>query len=434
MERVFSNYMSFQADRNMSGKDNTADPNMFTNGKCNQCGSTSTAEAVSCLFCKELFHLTNCFDEDYLDCVSPSGLKGFVNAVNKAGVYAKRNGNFRFICNPCMTQFEINETSTTNDKVQALDNRVTRLYTELSEGIGQIKDLLGSSFKPSPVTTPDKSPITDQGNSSISNGNVWNDTDRVRSLLVVDKAVELDPKAIEKAAIENGIPIDKSKFNDSNTGNSVFVFPSQKARDDLKAKIQLLHPGVSNDSFKTPQPRLPTISIVGIPSELDKDGVVKSVMAQNDCIRNCCTPNGTSTFKVLTVKNLRNNSNVKQAIVCVSDDIRQAIHSKNNKVFIGMNSCVVYDQWYVKRCNKCQLFGHYAKQCGNKVCCGYCAGDDHESIACPHKNDPDKRCCNNCKTTGKSEAHTHPAYSQTCPVYVAKKDSLKASIVDRSKN
>ena len=44
-----------------------------------------------------------------------------------------------------------------------------------------------------------------------------------------------------------------------------------------------------------------------------------------------------------------------------------------------MRSCAVYDQWYVKRCNKCQLFGHYAKQCGNRACCGYCAADDHGS-------------------------------------------------------
>ena len=316
-----------------------------------------------------------------------------------------------------------------------MDNRVTRLYTELSQGIGQIKDLLGSSFKPSnAAATNIKSPSTDQGGLPNNGGTVWDDSDRVRSLLVVDKDVELDPKAIEKTAIDNGIPIDKSNLCDSNTGNSVFILPSQKARDQLKEKIQQLHPTVPNDSFRTPQPRLPTISIVGIPSELDKDGVTETIMAQNEGISNLCSSNGTSTFKVLTVKSLRNSPNVYQAIVCLSDDVREVIRSRDNRVFIGMRSCAVYDQYYVKRCNRCLLFGHYAKQCSNKVCCGYCAADDHESLTCTHKSNRDKLCCNNCKTAGNTEAHSHPAYSQSCPVYVAKKDSLKASIIRRSKN
>ena len=157
-------------------------------------------------------------------------------------------------------------------------------------------------------------------------------------------------------------------------------------------------------------------------------------MAQNEWISNLCSPKGTGTFKVLTVKNTRNNPSVNQAIVCVSDDVCQVIRSRNDKVFFGMRSCAVYDQWYVKRCNKCQLFGHYAKQCGNRVCCGYCAADDHESQSCPNKNVREKLCCKNCKTAGNTAAQSHPAYSQTCPMYIAKKDSLKASITSRSKN
>ena len=430
---VFSNYMSFQALNGGIGKA----PNVFVDGRCNQCESDNTAETVSCLFCKDLFHISNCFSEDALDCVAPSGLKSFVNAVTKSGAFAKRNGNFRFICDPCLTQFEISQTSSTHDKVQALDNRVTRLYTELSEGIGQIKELLSSSFDSNKSTAAaDGTDSTDDTNSANSSQNVWSNTEAVRSLLVVDKNVALDPKSIEKTAIENGIPIDKCSLKDSNTGNSVFILPSQKARDQLKDSIQQLHPELTDGSFKTPQPRLPTISIVGIPCEVDQshDSITATIMAQNEWISNLCSPKGTGTFKVLTVKSTRNNSMVHQAIVCVSDDVRQVIRSKNDKVFFGMRSCTVYDQWYVKRCNKCQLFGHYAKQCGNRACCGYCAADDHESQSCPNKNVREKLCCKNCKTAGNTEAHTHPAYSQSCPMYIAKKDSLRASITSRSKN
>ena len=128
---------------------------------------------------------------------------------------------------------------------------------------------------------------TDRTNLSNGGNNVWCDSDRVRSLLVVDKNVELDPKRIEKTAIDNGIPIDKSNIKDSNTGNS------QKARDQLKDSIQQLHPEVPNGSFKMPQPRLPTISIVGIPCEVDQNHVdiTETTMAQNEWISNLCSRN-----------------------------------------------------------------------------------------------------------------------------------------------
>ena len=81
----------------------------------------------------------------------------------------------------------------------------------------------------------------------------------------------------------------------------------------------------------------------------------------------------------LAIKILRNNANVNKAIVCISDNVRKAIQSRNERVSIGMQSCSVYDQWYVKPCNKCQISGHYAKQWGNAPCCGYCAANDHKS-------------------------------------------------------
>ena len=277
-----SNYMSFQGVHdNDKGNDkgNVSSPNVFVKGRCKQCDSDAEAETVSCLFCKEIFHLSNCFQEDALNCVAPSSVNTFVNAVNKKSGFAKRSGNFKFICDPCLTQFEINQTSSTNDKVQALDNRVTKLYNELSQGIGQIKDLINSSFDPNKAYDNSTGNNECTSKPSCNAGNVWSDTDRVRSLLVVDKNVTLDAKVIEKTAINNGIPIDKCNIRDSKTGNSVFILPSQKARDKLQEKIKELHPSASNDSFRKPQPRLPTISIVGVPSELDKDGITTTIMA-----------------------------------------------------------------------------------------------------------------------------------------------------------
>ena len=89
-EPVFSNYMSFQA---LNDKHEKA-PNVFVNGRCKQCDSDNTTETVSCLFCKDMFHLSNCFEEDSVDCVTPSRLKSFVSAVTKSGAFAMRSANF----------------------------------------------------------------------------------------------------------------------------------------------------------------------------------------------------------------------------------------------------------------------------------------------------------------------------------------------------
>ena len=74
---VFLNYMSFQALNDNHEKA----LHVLVDGRCKQCDSDNTAETVSFLFCKYMFHLSICFDEDTVDCVAPSGLRFFVSAV-----------------------------------------------------------------------------------------------------------------------------------------------------------------------------------------------------------------------------------------------------------------------------------------------------------------------------------------------------------------
>ncbi len=130
------------------------------------------------------------------------------------------------------------------------------------------------------------------------------------------------------------------------------------------------------------------------------------------------------------------NENVKQAIIRVSDNVRHAINGCNNRLYFSMVSCRVYDQLYIKRCNKCQGFDHYAKNCSSVVCCGLCGTIGHETHNCPHKDKSNKASsykCVNCSNSGK---HTidHPAYSSDCPSYRIKQEKLKASLSYYSKN
>ena len=73
------------------------------------------------------------------------------------------------------------------------------------------------------------------------------------------------------------------------------------------------------------------------------------------------------------------------AIIRVSCNIRKFIESIDNRLYIGQfSSCKVYDHFPVKRCNKCQKFGHFHANCNANHTCVHCAGE-HPSDQCNAK-------------------------------------------------
>ena len=103
-------------------------------------------------------------------------------------------------------------------------------------------------------------------------------------------------------------------------------------------------------------------------------------------------------------------------------------------------SCRVYDHFHIKRCNKCQQFGHYEAKCNNTGICGICAGN-HETKNCEHRTNQSFKdvICINCKKSPKvkdANMHSHTAFSPGCPCYLEEQDKLKRSIAfyEKQKN
>ena len=119
-----------------------------------------------------------------------------------------------------------------------------------------------------------------------------------------------------------------------------------------------------------------------------------------------------------------------QAVLRVSEEIREKIQVNGNRIFLGARSCPVYDRFYVKRCNKCQSFHHFHKDCRKNVVCARCAGS-HDTRAC--KEDDVTLKCINCSVAGFEDT-AHSASSYECPAYTAEQDRLKKSIFYYSKN
>ena len=409
--------------------DDRLEPNRVKDGVCVQCESEEADEFVSCMFCKLCFHLNGCFDNGFLDILPNSCTKNFYKAINKSGKFAHRPGNFRFICDPCITKFENSEVSSTNDNIQILDNRVTNL----SRDMNQVKEMLQKlTANNESAAVPTSVPEMQGTSSQASVVDVWKDSNKVqeiKSLLVVDKDVKLTEKAIEQSVTSSGIQV-KGKYINKK-GDTTFVLPSKKAREEFKTILTAS--GVSNEKISEPKQRYPAISVVGISNDFNndnKENLISTIIKQNPSIAESIKTEG-SMFEVLIVKPVKNNVNVNQAILRLSDNIRYAIKNTGNRIFCGLTSCKVYDQLYVKRCNRCQDFGHYAKECKGNICCGICSAGDHETKDCIHKDKPDLTsfvCCINCKKADLTDQmNSHQANSVSCPTYVAKQDKLKSA-------
>ena len=77
------------------------------------------------------------------------------------------------------------------------------------------------------------------------------------------------------------------------------------------------------------------------------------------------------------IKPLRNKPTVFQIFASVSPVLREGLRVFKNKVVVGLVSCKVYDRKQSRRCNNCQHFGHFAKDCPTpeETACGKCSGD-----------------------------------------------------------
>ena len=128
------------------------------------------------------------------------------------------------------------------------------------------------------------------------------------------------------------------------------------------------------------------------------------------------------------IKKFAENTNIEEhitiyAFACIKRDpecfqvfanviaiLREGFRNLKDKVTLGLTKCKVYDR-YVKRCNNCQKYGHYAKDCEtpDEKVCGL-GSEEHSTRDC----ESFARRCINCVREGNEEAHHHTS-SHVCP-------------------
>lgn len=131
-----------------------------------------------------------------------------------------------------------------------------------------------------------------------------------------------------------------------------------------------------------------------------------------------------SECKVLKIFPTKKNPGIWQTVVQVDKlSYDRAVGSGN--LFIGYDSCIVYDAIEVHRCYKCNEFNHSSRTCTKAITCPVC-GDAHDVKQCKSAV---KECSNCKKLSDPSIDISHAVWErEKCTSYTQAYKSLKNNL------
>ena len=373
-------------------------------GRCVKCKEEAQDESMECWLCKNRYHVIEC--EEEANMVQPSFLK------NQWPTIARKWTCITFTCPDCREDANTKEQQVMSKRVRLLEEQGLRTSKQLDD----IMEILSQNKSP---VNPSKSYAT-----AVSG--------EAPSLIVIEKPekeLSSDEKKgkmneLNKIARESKVAIKKTYTNKS--GKTVLVCQGEKSKEVILPHVNKLF---SDRKIKTPKQKLPTISIPFIQGSYEKDELLVTLRDQNEDGGLIFNQDNAEVIFISPMKN-QDNDELYQAVLRVSEDLREKINSNGNRVFLGSTSCPVYDRFYIKRCNRCQGLHHYQKECKRNEICGKCS-ENHDTRNCSKGENFFK--CINCSVGGFAEVD-HSAYSFECPSYLAEQEKLRKSIHYYTKN
>ena len=371
--------------------------------KCGTCDLVPPQDQiVKCFLCESVFH-------GYCEVTSRDGNVG-TKSMLKAFSAESTKGNFKFFCDPCLTTFETDLVNTEKQKVAFLERKVESMESKLDKIMG----LLEKPPAPQPPTSTSHS--------------AWDDKQRLGNVMAPLKLViKADPNTqrneaarahIEKTIMERKIPV---QSYDNKNGDLVVLCESENNRDQLKESVALKDKDIL---MSTPSPMRDSVTIVGLQKEYKKEEILEMLVIQNGFIHTFSKSNDINQhIEIHAIRPLKNKTHIFQAFVSMSTTLRDAISFRGNKVTLGLVSCKLYDRYHVKRCNKCQDFGHYMKECTTPelTVCGNCSSHHHTTNACDSRHSE----CINCVRNGHTSNTDHSTSSHLCPVLCHRQEEAK---------
>ena len=353
-------------------------PNIIMDGMCNACNSEvdMLQYSIQCFKCENYFHAVDCNDTSFCVSARTSFTQHLRPALDKTGSYENRFGKFFFMCDSCCTEIELKKALTQNKHVEIIDKKLDNFRKEFRNEISELKNVLLDSHKLSvPVTsTNDKF-----GNKSECKPiNSWHDAARTKSLfsqkvLVVKNSessgLSIDASTLRKTCVDSGIQVAKSF---STTKDEVGLVVNSDS--DAKTLIENLKVAAPDHKVQDLPSKTPTITVVGVPNDITKENLMHEIFQQNPSIKKIHSEfsgQGEGKFMILSISKLNKNKEISKATIGVSNSIRDYLANVcNDCVYLGSGTCKVYDNFHIKRCFKCQKYGHISEKCVHSSTCG----------------------------------------------------------------
>ena len=419
---------------------------LSSKGNCSYCKkSAEDKEIVICIACDQRFHaVCNTYDKNTAICV-----KTFFP------MFLTSKPGFGWRCDVCITKSEINNISTVHEKMNSLDVKIDSLADTVKTLVDLVANKLAITLQDVNKNISDEitSKITtefDKIKSSITTditalkmpeqittidsptvpSTVWDNREKVKevrtSLLIKRNAASgtaIDIDKLEKTAIANGIPVNSVHVTES--GDTFINLPDKASRDKLQPLLRDTDP---TNEIVTLKSKLPTIALLGVTREYSKPETINMILKQNEVVR-LLVEDG-SHLSVLYTKAPVEGKQYHQLVLRVSPHIRRAITNQNNKLHMGKLVHKVVDRFYIRRCNRCQTYGHHQDKCPTPrtPVCGYCAENTHMSTDCPIKSGPNSAfSCHNCKSKDLV-FKGHSTFWYNCTSYKEQQRKLERSI------
>lgn len=234
--------------------------------------------------------------------------------------------------------------------------------------------------------------------------------------LMTSEVSTVEGEISEMLSLE-GIDATILSSSSTKTGDVVIKFKESDNVQNIakKVKSNLGYETRSRPSF------LPKMTISYVPKYTDistKDSLTASIINSNNWLEGQLQLG--ESFEVLFTYKVKDWG----SIVCkVSPGIRAEIILRGNSIKIQNRSCPMKDRFHIIQCGNCLQFGHKTHACRkNVIVCTHC-GEDHRWKDCPHKDEKEKLCCSNCRSSRDNDSSNidsikHGARSHECPMYL----------------
>lgn len=359
----------------------------MVNNNCETCSGT-----ISCEFCKKQFHVV---------CVSKT--VDILDVLNSVPGLLWR-------CDECVKScISINNTEVTNLLESTVIDALRSIRAELSSLKSDV-----SKVAKEPVTIP---PTT--RNADVVNNKTF------PAVIVQPKNKAQEIKQTKSELMHNINPTDNSihltKVKHIKDGGILIACKSKEENEKIMKLVQ----ETMSDSYAVKEVAgiNPRLCIVGLSEKYTEE------MLQYQ-IRNC-NPEIFSKYsdcKIVKIFPTKKNAAIFQAVSQIDRNVYDIILKADN-LFVGYDSCRVYDALEVSRCYNCNEFNHSSKSCNNSLSCPLCGGN-HNVKSCRSQ----LRNCTNCvKLSGAQGSTTscdHAVWDRSvCTAYKIALTKLKKDLL-----